>query len=148
MIRVALGSDHAGFGLKEACSSLLAGRSGVEVTDMGVYGTDSSDYPAVAHQVAAGVGEGRFHLAVLICGTGIGVSITANRHKGVRAALCHNLYTVKMARMHNDANILAMGSRVIGEGLALEMVDLFLDTSFEGGRHARRLGLIDEIPCR
>lgn len=148
MIRVALGSDHAGFGLKEACIALLAGRSGVEITDMGVYGVDSSDYPAVAHQVAAGVAEGMFHRAVLICGTGIGISIAANRHKGVRAALCHNLYTVRMARLHNDANILAMGSRVIGEGLALEMVDLFLDTPFEGGRHARRLGLIEEMPCR
>jgi ribose 5-phosphate isomerase B len=147
MIKLALGSDHAGFGLKEACIDHLVDRSGVEVVDKGVYGTVSSDYPDIAHLVAAGVAEGSFDKAILICGTGIGMSITANRHKAVRAALCHNLYTVKMARMHNDANLLAMGSRVIGEGLALEMVDLFLDTAFEAGRHARRLGLIDESPC-
>ncbi len=147
-IRLALGSDHAGFGLKSACASLLAQRPGVQVVDMGVYDTGSSDYPAVAHRVASGVSKGDFDRAVLVCGTGIGVSIAANRHGGVRAALCHNLYTVRMARMHNDANILAMGSRVIGEGLALEMVELFLDTEFQGGRHLRRVGMIDQHPCR
>lgn len=146
MIRLALGSDHAGFGLKDSCRELLAGRAGIEVIDVGVYDIQSSDYPAVAHRVAVGVAEGRYDRAILVCGTGIGMSITANRHKGVRAALCHNLYTVRMARMHNDANILAIGSRVIGEGLALEMVDLFLDTAFEGGRHARRLSIIEEEP--
>lgn len=143
VIKLALGSDHAGFGLKQACIEHLTGRGGIEVTDLGVHGTESSDYPAVAHEVALGVEEGRYDRGVLICGTGIGMSITANKHQGARAALCHNLYTVRMARMHNDANILAFGSRVIGDGLAMEMVDLFLNTSFEGGRHKKRVDMIE-----
>jgi ribose 5-phosphate isomerase B len=143
VIKLALGSDHAGFGLKQTCIEHLSGRSGIDVTDFGVHGTESSDYPAVAHELALGVAEGRYDRGVLICGTGIGMSMAANKHQGIRAALCHNLYTVRMARMHNDANILAFGSRVIGDGLALEMVDLFLNTSFEGGRHKKRVDMIE-----
>jgi len=143
VIKLAIGSDHAGFQLKKLCMEHLSGRDGIETADFGVHGAESSDYPAVAHEVALGVAEGRYDRGVLVCGTGIGMSITANKHQGVRAALCHNLYTVRMARMHNDANILAFGSRVIGDGLAMEMVDLFLNTSFEGGRHKKRVDMIE-----
>ncbi|HDR13889.1 MAG TPA: ribose 5-phosphate isomerase B [Desulfobacteraceae bacterium] len=143
MVKLAVGSDHAGFELKKTCIDHLNGREGIEIEDIGVHGAESSDYPVVAHHAALGVAEGRYDRALLICGTGIGMSITANKQPGVRAALCHNLYTVKMARMHNDANILAFGSRVIGDGLAIEMVDLFLDTSFEGGRHKKRVDMIE-----
>lgn len=142
-MKIILGSDHAGFGLKEECLRYLEEISKYTTTDAGVYNTDSSDYPDIAHKVARAVADGEFPKGILICGSGIGMSITANRYKGVRAALCHNVYTARMCRLHNDANILAMGDRVIGVGLALEMVDTFLETDFEGGRHKRRLDLID-----
>lgn len=142
-MNIVIGSDHAGFDLKEACRSHLVTRSEFAVKDIGVFSTDSSDYPVVAHKLSEAVAGGEYDFGILICGTGLGMSIVANRHKGIRAALCHNLYTVRMSRMHNDANILAMGGRVIGQGLALEMVDLFLNTPFEGGRHRLRLDQID-----
>lgn len=113
------------------------------VVDAGTFDHASMDYPRVAHQVAQAIANGEYQRGILICGTGIGMSMVANRYRKVRAALCCNLYTVKMARLHNDANILAMGGRVIGEGIALEMVDLFLETSFEGGRHALRVAQFD-----
>lgn len=142
-MEVIIGSDHAGFDLKEACKAYLQTLPGCKPTDMGVFSKESADYPAIGHQVAQAVAAGEYPRGILICGTGLGMSMVANRHRGVRAALCHNLYTVRMSRLHNDANILVMGGRVIGEGLALEMVDLFLNTPFEGGRHQRRLDLID-----
>jgi len=142
-MEVVLGSDHAGFDLKEACKAHLEGLTDFSAKDMGVFSRDSADYPEVAHKVAQAVASGQYGFGILVCGTGLGMSIVANRHKGVRVALCHNLYTAQMSRMHNDANILAMGGRVIGEGLALEMVDLFLSTPFEGGRHQVRLDQID-----
>ena len=142
-MKIILGSDHAGFGLKEECLRYLGGFTEYSTKDAGVYGTDSSDYPDIAHKVARAVADGEFPKGILICGSGIGMSITANRHKSVRAALCHNIYTARMCRQHNDANILVMGDRVIGVGLALEMLDTFLKTDFEGGRHKKRLDLID-----
>ena len=140
---IIIGSDHAGFDLKEACKSHLKGPGNYSVKDIGVYNKDSADYPKVAHELARAVAGGEFSCGILICGSGVGMSIVANRHKGVRAALCHNIYLARLARMHNDANVLVMGERVIGSGLALEMVDVFLSTSFEGGRHQSRLDQID-----
>ena len=143
LMEIVIGSDHAGFDLKNRCISHIEGLAGIAVRDIGVFDKKSADYPEVAHRLAADVADGKFSRGILICGSGIGMSIVANRHKGVRAALCHNLYLARMARMHNDANILVMGERVIGWGLALEMVDVFLETRFEGGRHRRRLDQID-----
>jgi ribose 5-phosphate isomerase B len=142
-MNIIIGSDHAGFDLKEACRSFLEGLAEFPVQDAGVFSRDSADYPEIAHKVSNAVSTGEFSRGILICGTGLGMSIAANRHKGVRAALCHNLYTVRLGRAHNDANILCMGGRAIGVGLALEMVELFLKTPFEGGRHQRRIDLIE-----
>ena len=140
---VIIGSDHAGFDLKESCKAYLQGRAECEVKDIGVSSRDSADYPKIGHELARAVSNNEYSRGILICGTGIGMSIVANRYKRVRAALCHNLYTVRMSRQHNDANVLVMGGRVIGEGLALEMVDLFVSTAFEKGRHQLRLDQID-----
>ena len=142
-MEIIIGSDHAGFELKERCKAHLDGLDGFRVKDLGVFNTDSADYPNVAHKLAGAVSDGRYSKGILICGSGIGMSLVANRYKGVRAALCHNLYLARMARMHNNANILVMGERVIGWGLALEMVDAFLDTDFDGGRHQVRLDMIE-----
>ena len=140
---IIIGSDHAGFDLKEECKAHLKGRPGCTVKDIGTFTRDSMDYPKVAHEMALAITRGEYGFGILICGTGLGMSMVANRYKGVRAALCHNIYTAKMSRMHNDANVLAMGGRVTGIGLALEMVDVFLDTPFEGGRHQLRLDQFD-----
>ena len=142
-MEIIIGSDHAGFELKERCKAHLEGLGDFSVKDIGVFNTDSADYPNVAHKLAGAVSDGRYSKGILICGSGIGMSIVANRYKGVRAALCHNLYLARMARMHNDANVLVMGERVIGWGLALEMVDVFLNTDFDGGRHQVRLDMIE-----
>ena len=142
-MEIIIGSDHAGFELKERCKAHLEGLDGFSVKDIGVFNTESADYPNVAHKLAGAVSDGQYSKGILICGSGIGMSIVANRYKGVRAALCHNLYLARMARMHNNANILVMGERVIGWGLALEMVDVFLNTDFDGGRHQVRLDMID-----
>lgn len=141
---IIIGSDHGGFDLKESCKDYLESDPDYVVTDIGVFSPNPSDYPEVAHKVAQGVAEGKYTRGILICGTGLGMSIVANRYKGVRAALCYNLFTARMSRLHNNANILVMGGRVIGVGLALEMMELFLKTPFEGGRHQRRLDQIDE----
>jgi ribose 5-phosphate isomerase B len=140
---IVIGSDHAGFPLKEACKAFLEKNDGYKVEDMGVYNTQSFDYPKIAHKVARAVAEGTYSRGILICGSGIGMSMVANRYKGVRAALCDNLYSTRMCRLHNDANILTMGGRVLGVGLALEILDLFLRTDFEGGRHKSRIDQID-----
>lgn len=142
-MKIIMGSDHGGFDLKEACKARLENNPDYVVTDVGVFSRDSSDYPIMAHKLAQRVSKGEYKYGILICGTGLGMSIVANRYKGVRAALCHNLYTARMSRQHNDANILVMGGRVIGTGLALEMVDLFINTPFEEGRHRLRLDQID-----
>ena len=140
---IVMGADHAGFQLKEACKAFLEKSGEYQVEDMGVYNTQAADYPKIAHKVAGAVAEGVYNRGVLICGSGIGMSMVANRYKGVRAALCGNLYSARMSRLHNDANILTMGDRVLGVGLALEILDMFLKTEFEGGRHKSRVDQID-----
>lgn len=140
-MRIAIGADHGGFRLKERVRAFLEGE-GHEVHDFGTYSEESVDYPDVGGKAARAVARGEFDCGILICGTGIGMSITANKVKGVRAALCHEGYTARMARAHNNANVLCMGGRVLGEELALEVVRAFLATSFEGGRHAHRVAKI------
>lgn len=139
---IVLASDHAGLELKRHLAERLAAR-GEAVEDLGVHGPASADYPDQAHAVAVAVAAGRAERGILVCGTGIGMSIAANRHPGVRAAHCHDAYTAEMARRHNDANVLCLGARVTGTGVAEQLVDLFLATPFEGGRHARRVGKIE-----
>ncbi|MEK6775406.1 MAG: ribose 5-phosphate isomerase B [bacterium] len=141
-MKIAIGADHGGFDLKKTIVGILKAL-GHDVTDFGCHGTESVDYPDFAEKVAIGVSEGIFERGILICGTGIGMSMAANRFPNVRCALCHNLYTARLSREHNDANILAMGGRVIGAGIAAEMVKVFLETAFEGGRHTRRLDKIN-----
>ena len=143
-MKIALGSDHAGFELKEKIKTLLQDL-GHEVVDVGCYSTESVDYPVFGAKVAQAVARREAERGVLICGTGLGMSMVANRFPGVRAALCHELFTTQMARRHNDANILVLGGRVLGDVLALEMVKVFLETPFEGGRHARRVEMIENI---
>jgi ribose 5-phosphate isomerase B len=135
---LALASDHAGFALKEQLKPVLQ-ELGLRFEDLGSRDEQSCDYPDFAHRVARGVAEGRYGLGVLVCGTGIGMSIAANRHPGVRAAVCTESFTARMARAHNDANVLCLGSRVVGIGVAQEIVRAFLQGRFEGGRHAGRV---------
>jgi ribose 5-phosphate isomerase B len=141
-MKIAIGSDHGGYELKEYLKPFIE-EMGHELIDVGCFSRDSVDYPEQARAVTVLVKRGEADRGILICGTGIGMSIAANRTSGIRAALCHELFTARMSRLHNDSNVLCMGGRVIGPGLALEMVRLWLVTSFEGGRHKRRLGLID-----
>jgi len=138
-VRIIIGSDHGGFALKEAVKQHLI-ELGHEVYDRGTYnGETSVDYPDYGQAVAQAVVAGEYDLGIVICGTGIGISIAANKVRGARAALCTDPYMARMARAHNDANILALGGRVIGPGLAADIVDAFLNGKFEGGRHARRV---------
>ena len=135
---IIIGCDHAAFTLKETIRRHLLDK-GITVEDAGAYSEHSVDYPDVAHRVAERVASGEFSHGILMCGTGIGMSMAANRHTGIRAALCNDLFATIMSRRHNNANILVMGGRVIGDVLAMEMVNVWLDTAFEGGRHQRRL---------
>lgn len=139
-----LGADHAGYELKEKIEKHLQSR-GIPTEDVGTHGIASVDYPDFGIAVARGVSEGRFPRGILVCGTGIGMSMTANRFSRVRAALCHDIFTARMSRLHNNANVLVLGGRVIGDALALEMVDTWLETPFEGGRHQRRLDRFDRL---
>ena len=142
MIRI--GSDHGGFALKEAIKKHLEER-GLEYNDYGTYSDASCDYPVYGRAVAKAVAAGGCQLGILICGTGIGISITANKVPGVRAALCSDCFSAEATRLHNNANILALGARVLGEGLALKIVDTFLDTPFSNDeRHIRRISMIEE----
>ncbi len=143
-MNIIIGSDHGGFELKETCREFMETLNDCDVTDAGTFSEDSMDYPLVAHKVSRAVSEGEFSRGILICGTGIGMSVVANRYPGVRACLCHNLFTARLSREHNDANILVMGGRVIGKGIAIEMVELFLRMPFDGGRHELRLNLIEK----
>jgi ribose 5-phosphate isomerase B len=140
-MKIVIGSDHAGYELKEFVKNYLV-EKGVEVEDKGAYSLESVDYPDFAKKVSEAVLEENI-LGILICGTGIGVSIAANRHPGVRAALCQTEFGARMARAHNNANVLCMGARVVGIGLAESIVNAFLSTEFEGGRHARRVDKIE-----
>jgi len=142
-VKIAIGSDHAGYELKEQVKGSLAGLH--EVTDVGTDSTDSVDYPDFALSVARLVAEGKVERGILLCGTGIGMSVAANKVKGIRAALAFDLYTAMQARRHLDANILVLGAGVTGRGLALEIVTKWLETPFEGGRHARRIEKIRRL---
>ena len=144
---IAIGSDHGGYALKQVIISHLADR-GIEFRDFGTYSEESCDYPEYGEAVGRAVASGECELGIAVCGTGIGISIAANKVHGVRAAACSDCFTAEMCRRHNDANVLAMGGRVIGPGLALKIVDIFLSTGFDGGRHARRLGKLAEIEAR
>ena len=140
MTKIIIGSDHGGFNLKtEIIEHLKA--MGYEVQDCGCYNAESCDYPIVAKEVAKQVLETDCK-GILICGTGIGVSIAANRFEGIRASHCTDTFTARMTRMHNDSNILCLGQRVTGVGLALDIVDIWLKTEFEGGRHQKRIDMI------
>ncbi|VEN75214.1 putative enzyme [Candidatus Desulfarcum epimagneticum] len=141
---VIIGSDHAAYELKNKIRDFLE-KKGFEVTDAGTDGPESSDYPDFGARVARGVSEKKFEKGVLLCGTGIGMSMVANRFAHVRAALCRGLFDAVMSRRHNDANILVLGGRVTGDVLAFEIVDAWLKTPFEGGRHQRRLDQFDDI---
>ncbi|MBS6585440.1 MAG: ribose 5-phosphate isomerase B [Eubacterium sp.] len=143
MCMIAIGSDHAGYALKCEMIKHLE-EKGVEFIDCGCNG-ESVDYPDIAEKTCEKVTSGEADKAILICGTGVGISISANKIKGIRAALCGDWYSAKYTRLHNDANVLCMGGRVIGAGLAAEIVDVFLDTEFEGGRHARRVEKIMKL---
>ena len=141
---IGIGSDHGGFALKEAIKKHLEER-GLEYKDYGTYSDASCDYPVYGRAVAKAVAAGECQLGILICGTGIGISITANKVPGVRAALCSDCFSAEATRLHNNANILALGARVLGEGLALKIVDTFLDTPFSNDeRHIRRIYMIEE----
>ena len=141
-MKIALGCDHAGFSLKEPIKKHLQARE-IYVYDFGTFDEISIDYPDVAFTVSNSVSRGEFQLGIFICGTGLGGSIVANKIPGIRAALCTDPYMSRMARAHNDANILALGSRVIGQGLAMEIVDTFLSEKFHGDRHRQRVNKID-----
>lgn len=143
-MRVMIGSDHGGVNLKKEICELLT-EKGIEFTDVGTHSTESVDYPDIAKVVGEAVAAGQAERGILICGTGIGISIAANKVKGIRAALCHDVFSAQMTREHNDSNILAMGERVIGPGLARMIAATWLDTDFVGGRHARRVCKISDL---
>lgn len=142
-MKIVLACDHGGFELKEAVREHLT-KKGYKVNDIGVYDTNSVDYPDYGKKAAELV-AGSDDKGIVICGTGIGISIAANKVHGIRCALCTNEYMARMSRMHNDANMLALGNRVIGQGAALDIVDVWLSTEFEGGRHLNRVKKIMEI---
>jgi len=146
-MKVAIGADHGGFKLKAEINDLLQ-ELGIDYTDFGTHSSDSIDYPDVAIPVAEAVANGEFDRGILICGTGIGIGIAANKVKGTRAALVHDTFSAKATRQHNDSNILTMGERVIGPGLAREIAQLWLETEFEGGRHENRVCKISDYEVK
>ena len=141
---IALGCDHGGFEHKNDIAEHLKER-GFEVVDYGIHENVSVDYPDIATKLCDGILKGEANLGILVCGTGIGMSIAANKHKGIRAAACSEHFSAKYTRLHNNSNVLCLGGRVIGVGTALELTDLFVDTEFEGGRHQKRVDKITEI---
>lgn len=141
-LKIAVGSDHGGFEYKEQILKHLK-ELGFECIDVGTYSTDSCDYPLIARAVAEKVTTGEVNRGILICGTGIGMSIVANKVKGIRAALCGDTFSARASRAHNNSNILCLGERVIGINLALDIVDIWLKSEFEGGRHQRRVDMIE-----
>lgn len=146
-MKVIIGSDHAGFEVKQALTKELGGR-GIEVLDAGCFSTDSVDYPDIAFEAAKAVAEGRCDRGILVCGTGIGMSVCANKVDGVRCALCGDTLTAKLTRQHNDSNMLALGARITGIELIKAIVDTWLGTEFLGGRHERRIAKISEYEHR
>lgn len=143
-MKIAIGCDHAGPALKAEIMAHLD-EKGIEYIDMGIQDGEKVDYPDKAKEVCEKITSGECELAVLICGTGIGMSMSANKIKGIRAACCSDYFSAKYTRAHNDANVLCIGARVVGAGLAVELVDVFLETQFEGGRHQRRVDKIAAI---
>lgn len=141
---IAIGCDHGGFALKQEVMRHLD-ELGLAYKDFGTYSEESCDYPIYGEAVARAVAAGECERGILICGTGIGISISANKVKGIRAALCGDCYSAEMTRRHNDANVLALGAGITGPNLAKRMVEVFLNTEFEGGRHARRVAQLDAI---
>ncbi len=141
-LKVALGCDHGGFLYKQKVIDYLKARN-IEFVDVGTYTREACDYPDIARNVTELVASGQVDRGILICGTGIGMSITANKTRGIRAALCGDTYSARVSRAHNNANVLCLGERVIGEHLALDIVDIWLKTGFEGGRHKRRVDIIE-----
>ena len=142
--KIIIGCDHGGLNLKNAVIDHLK-KKGIAVEDVGTYTPASCNYPDYAHKVCEKVQDGTYPLGILICGTGIGMSMAANKHVGIRAAACENTFSARMTRLHNDANVLCMGERVIGPGLACDLVDLFISTDFEGGRHQIRVDLVNSF---
>ena len=142
--KITIGSDHAGFELKKKIIEHLTERD-IEVIDVGTDSCASCDYPDFAHAVCKNVQQGITELGILICGTGIGMSMAANKHRGIRAAACSDTFSARLTRMHNDANVLCFGERVVGFGLACDLVDNFIDAKFEGGKHQKRVDLITAI---
>lgn len=143
-MKIIIGCDHAAFQLKDIIKADLL-KNGISVEDIGANGIESVNYPDYAKKVASAVSRGEYERGILLCGTGLGMSITANRYKGVRAALCNDVFLAKMSRLHNDSNVLVLGARVIGDVLALEILKTWLATSFEGGRHKTRIDMMDEL---
>ena len=141
--RIIIGCDHGGLNLKNKVIEHLK-EVGYEVEDVGTYTTESVDYPIYAKKVAHAVADGKYEKGIIICGTGIGVSIVANKVKGIRASLCGDTFSAKATRQHNNSNMLCMGERVIGVGLALDIVDIWLTTEYEGGRHQKRIDMMED----
>ena len=144
MNKIVIGCDHGGLELKNEIIKHLNAKN-IETCDVGTYTTDSCNYPDYAKALCEKIQSGEFERGILVCGTGIGMSIAANKHNGIRAACCSDTFSARMTRMHNDANVLCLGGRVVGLGLALDMVDLFVETEFEGGRHSQRVAMLAEI---
>ena len=144
MKKIAIGCDHAGYELKNKIKNLLT-EKGYQVQDFGTNGPESVDYPDYVHPLANSIENGDNPLGIVICGSGNGVNLTVNKHQGIRSALCWNPELAKMARLHNDANVLALSARYVDEAVSLECVDAFLDNEFEGGRHQRR---VDKVACK
>ena len=143
MKKIAIACDHGGYELKLAIIKKLA-EMGVEYTDFGTDSTESVDYPVYADKVCKAITDGNADLGILVCGTGIGMSMAANKHRGIRAACCADTFSARMTRMHNNANVLCLGGRVIGPGLACDMAELFVTTDFLGGRHEKRIAMFDD----
>jgi len=144
MMKIALGSDHGGSQLKEVIKEYLKDKN-YEIEDFGTYDTSSVDYPEIGEKVAVAVKDEVADKGIIVCGTGLGISISANKVPGIRAALVSDTFSAKMSRAHNDANILALGGRVLGDDLALEIVEAWLNTEFEGGRHERRVNKMKDL---
>ena len=143
-LKIVIGCDHAAIDMKKSVIELLE-KLNYEVTDVGAHTTDACDYPDIAHALCEKIMSGECHRGFLICGTGIGMSLAANKHPGIRAACCSDLYSAELTRRHNDTNVLCFGARVIGEEMAKMIVKAWLDAEFEGGRHAKRVAMLDEI---
>ena len=144
MKKIIIACDHGGLELKNEIVMHL-NKIGVEAVDIGTYTADSCNYPDYARALCSRIQSGEFELGILVCGTGIGMSMAANKHKGIRAACCSDTFSARMTRMHNNANVLCLGGRVVGAGLACDMVDLFINTEFEGGRHEARVQMLCDI---